>query len=227
MTLLLLLSLLVFAQEYDDWAMLQKARLMLLDENEIKNSIDLFNRIIASNSPDESIHAEALYWKGRALYMADFKEHAREELGQASGNYKMRSEALYFLQQSGAWERRVTSLPYRGNSWVNIEGLPSEDPSLSWLTAFDAVASRFTHVDLWLASDIFPLNVTIELVDWRNERWVWSGELRDASQPLALQVHQFRSPRGEMNYLYRNILISAEATDGRRVPVSVVDFYVR
>jgi len=227
MNILVWLSGLFFAQGYDDWALLQKARLMLLEEEEVEGSIDLLNTILASHKEDEPIHAEALYWKGRALYMVGYKEHAREELGEASRNYKMRSEALYFLQQSGAWERRVMKIPYQGNSWVNIEGKPSMIPSLLWTMAFDANASKFSSVEFWVDSEVFPINITVELVDWRNERWVWSGELRDGSQPLTLQIQQFRSPRGERNYLYRNILVSAESTDGRRIPISIVNFIVR
>ena len=227
MILLLWLSLFSFAQEYDDWALLQKARLMLLEEEEIDASIDIFNTILASHRQEEQIYAEALYWKGRALYLNGFKEHAREELEEASSNYKMRTESLYFLQQSGAWEHRVVSIPYQGNSWVNSEGIHSNNPSLLWMTAFEASASRFKEVELWISSEVFPINVVVELVDWRNERWVWNGELRDSSQPLSLQIQQFRSPRGEHNYLYRNILVSAESTDGRQIPISILDFQVR
>ena len=215
------------AQSADDWQDLQQARLWLIEDNNTSKSIDVFNRIIATYSTDDPIYVEALYWKGRALYMSGFKEHAREELSEASSNYKMRSEALYFLQQSGAWQRRVTTLPYQGNSWVNNEGVPSLDPSLAWMTAFDAKASRFREVEVWIDSDIFPVTITVELIDWRNERWIWTGEVRDSSQPLKLQVNQFRSPRGESFYRYRNILISAESLDGRRVPITIIDFNVR
>ena len=219
--ILLLLVVLGIAQEYDDWLVLQKARLMLLEDDQVKASIDLFNQVIAASSPDEAIYSEALYWKGRALYQQGFKEHAREEMIEASRNYKIRSEALYFLQQSGAWERRIEKLPYDGNSWVNVAGIPDDQPSLSWLTAFDVKASRFSEVEVWVNSEIFPINVTIELIDWRNERWVWSGVLRDSSQPLQLQVHQFRSPREDAEHLYRNMLVSAEGLDGRRIPISL------
>ena len=227
MTLLLWLSLFSFAQEYNDWARLQKARLMLLEEEKIRESIDVFNTILASHEEEEQIYAEALYWKGRALYMNGFKEHAREELEEASSNYKMRTEALYFLQQSGAWERRAMSIPHKGNNWVNIEGVYSTSPSLLWITAFDASASRFQEVELRIVSEVFPVNVIIELVDWRNERWVWNGELRDASQPLILQIQQFRSPRDETKSLYRNMLVSAESMDGRQLPIAILDFQVR
>ena len=80
MSILLLLYSVFHAQGYDDWALLQKARLMLLEQEQVEESIDLFNRIIASHNEDEPIHAEALYWKGRALYITGYKEHAREEL---------------------------------------------------------------------------------------------------------------------------------------------------
>ena len=222
-----LLVVLSFAQEYNNWFVLQKARLMLLEENQVEESIDLFNQVIAASSQEEAIYSEALYWKGRALYQQGFKEHAREEMIEASKNYKIRSEALYFLQQSGAWERRIDTLPYEGNSWVNGTGVPDDKPSLSWLTAFDVTASRFSVVEIWVVSEVFPINVTIELIDWRNERWVWSGMLRDASQPLRLQVHQFRSPREDAEYLYRNMLVSAEGLDGRRIPISLPRLRVR
>ena len=219
--ILLLLIVLGVAQEYDNWLVLQKARLMLIEDDQIDESVDLFNQVIAASSQDEAIYSEALYWKGRALYQQGFKEHAREEMMEASKNYKIRSEVLYFLQQSGAWEQRIEKIPYEGNSWVNVTGVPDEQPSLSWLTAFDVKASRFSVVEVWVLSEVFPINVTIELIDWRNERWVWSGVLRDASQPLHLQVHQFRPPREDADFLYRNMLVSAEGLDGRRIPISL------
>ena len=159
--LFLLLFSFAFAQNADDWEDLQQARLWLLDDTSIEKSIDIFNRIIATYSEDDAIYVEALYWKGRALYMVGFKEHAREELIETSNNYKMRSEALYFVQQSGAWQRRVTSIPYQGNNWVNVEGMPSPSSSLAWMIAFDAKASRFREVEVWIDADIFPINITV------------------------------------------------------------------
>ena len=63
--------------------------------------------------------------------------------------------------------------------------------------------------------------MTVEIVDWRNERWVWRDVVPDASQPISLRVGQFRSPRNEKRYWYRNILVTAESQDGRRVPITV------
>lgn len=223
----LLFALQAWAQENLGWIKLQEARLMLSTPSQWEESIDIFNEILASYPPEDPLYLESLYWKGRALYLIGYKEHSREELIEVSNNYSVRPTALYFLQQSGAWENRVTALPFSGNSLVNMEGKSSTAPSLAWYVAFDADASRFREISIIFKGDDFPLYITVELVDWRNERWVWRDEIRDSSQPLSLRVEQFRSPREEKNYQYRNLLISAETIDGRRIPIQVSELQVR
>lgn len=225
--MLFLFALQALAQENMGWIKLQEARLMLSDPSKQEESIDIFNEILASYTPEDPLYLESLYWKGRALYLIEQKEHSREELIEVSNNYSLRPTALYFLQQSGAWENRVQELPYSGNPLVNMEGKYSTAPSLAWYVAFDADASRFREVSIMFKGEDFPLYITVELVDWRNERWVWRKEVRDASQPLSLRVEQFRSPRKEKNYQYRSLLISAETIDGRRIPIQVSELQVR
>lgn len=220
-------SLQAWAQENLGWIKLQEARLMLTEPSQWEESISIFNEILAAYPPEDPLYLESLYWKGRALYLIGYQEHSREELIEVSNNYYFRPTSLYFLQQSGAWENRVKELPYVGNPLVNMEGKHSTDPSLAWHVAFDSKASRIREVSIIFQGEDFPLYVTVELVDWRNERWVWRNEVRDASQPLSLRVEQFRSPREEKNYQYRSLLISAETIDGRRIPIQVSELQVR
>ena len=221
--ILLFLVALVFAEDSNTWRQLQQARLMMMDKEQIEASIDLLNQIIAQSEPDDFIVSEAEYWKGRALYELNYHNHAFERLNVASNDYAIRSDALYFLQQSAAWKRRVKSLPYEGNPWINLDGKPSRKHSLFWVGTLDVQASSVSKISLQLDSEEFPIFVTMELVDWRNERWVWRGLVPDASQPLELRLEQFRSPRDDRQYWYRNILVTAESQDGRRVPIVVTN----
>ena len=223
----LFFALQAWAQENIGWMKLQEARLMLTDPVQREESIDVFNEILASYPPEDPIYLESLYWKGRALFLMGYKEHSREELVEVSNNYYFRTTSLYFLQQSGAWENRIKTLPFSGNPLVNMEGKHSTDASLAWYVAFDTEASLLREVSIIFQGEDFPLYVTVELVDWRNERWVWRDEVRDASQPLSLRVEQFRSPREEKNYQYRSLLISAETIDGRRIPIQVSELRVK
>ena len=225
--IILLFVLQVWAQENVDWLRLQKARLMLSEPTKWTESIDIFNELLAAYPVEDALYLESLYWKGRALSLMEYQEHSREQLIEVSNNYSMRPTALYFLQQSGAWIHRVQSIPYSGDPLVNVEGKHSSDPSLAFFAAFDANASRFHEVSISFQGNDFPLYITVELVDWRNERWVWREEVRDASQPLSLRVEQFRSPRKEKNYQYRGLLISGETIDGRRIPIQVKELQVR
>jgi len=67
----------------------------------------------------------------------------------------------------------------------------------------------------------------VEVVDWRNERWLWKEIVRDASQPVSIRMTEFRSPRTEKRYWYRNIIVTAESEDGRRVPITVSNTQIR
>ena len=223
----LLLTALVFAEDSNTWRQLQQARLMMMDSTQLDASIDLLNQIIAQSEPDDFIVAEAEYWKGRALYELGYEEHAFERLNVASNDYAIRSDALYFLQQSASWKRRVKRLPYQGNPWINLDGKPSGQSSLFWVATLDVQASNLSKISIQLDSEEFPIFVTVELVDWRNERWVWRGLVPDASQPLDIRLEQFRSPRSETQYWYRNVLVTAESQDGRRVPIIVNQTEIR
>ena len=214
---------LCWAEDSQLWLQLQQARLMMMDESQIKGSVDILNTIIAQSEPDDFIVSEAEYWKGRALYDMGFFDHAVERLTVASNDYEIRGDALYFLQQSSAWERRVKELPYKGMPWVNLDGRYSRQSSLLWVCSMDASAGRFSSISLSLDSSEFPLYLTVELVDWRNERWVWRDIIPDASQPINIRLEQFRSPRDEPRYWYRNILVTAESEDGRRIPITLFD----
>ena len=75
-----------------------------------------------------------------------------------------------------------------------------------------------SFVTMEMNSQEFPLYITVELVDWRNERWVW----RERCTRRVAACHsegecEFRSPRNEK--LDRNVLVTAESQDGRRVPI--------
>lgn len=216
-----------FAEDAQLWFQLQQARYLMMEADEIETSIDILNGIIAQSEPDDFIVAQAEYWKGRALYELGFTEHAQERLVVASNDYELRSDSLYFLEHSAAWSKRVGRLPYRGNPWVNLDGKPSSNSSLLWVCALDTKAAQMSFVTLTVNSPEFPLYVTVELVDWRNERWVWRELIPDASQPLTLRVSEFRSPRSEKRYWYRNILVTAESEDGRRVPITVSKTEIR
>ena len=93
--------------------------------------------------------------------------------------------------------------------------------SLLWLCSLDSKAAQMSSLTMDIESSEFPLYVTVELVDWRNERWVWREMIPDSSQPISIRIEEFRSPRTERRYWYRNILVTAESADGRRVPVVV------
>jgi hypothetical protein len=225
--IILLFALQAWAQENLDWLRLQEARLMLSEPMEQEESIDIFNEILAAYPVEDPLYLESLYWKGRALSLMDYHEHSRDKLIEVSDNYSMRPIALYFLQQSGAWKERIQKIPYSGNPLVNVEGKHSLERSLALFAAFDANASHFQEVSISFQGDDFPLYITVELVDWRNERWVWREEVRDASQPLSLRVEQFRSPREEKNCQYRGLLISGETIEGRRIPIQVKELQVK
>lgn len=210
-----------FGEDAQLWFQLQQARYLMIDAEEVDTSIEILNGIIAQSEPDDFIVAQAEYWKGRALYELGFVEHAEERLTVASNDYELRGSALYFLEHSAAWEKRVTKLPFQGNPWVNLDGKSSSKSSLLWVSALDAKAAQMSEITMKVDSQEFPLYVTVELVDWRNERWVWRDVVPDASQPVSLRVGQFRSPRTEKRYWYRNILVSAESEDGRRIPITV------
>ena len=216
-----------FAQDTQYWLQLQQARLLLMEEDQIQSSIDLLNEIIASNVSDENLVAEALYWKGRALYLQGYLDHSNEKLIEASNNYNIRSSALYFLQQSAAYENRIQKIPFSGNPWVNMDGKQSVNQSLMWVCSFDAQAASFHKISMNLEGSEFPLYLTVELVDWRNERWVWRDIVLDSSQPLSLRLEQFRSPRDETKYLYRNMMVTAESEDGRRIPFTLMNLEVQ
>ena len=218
-----LLMLLAWADDSKLWAQLQQARLMMMNEEQLEASVDILNQIIAQSEPDDFIVSEAEYWKGRVLYDLGYQDHAFERLNVASNDYAIRSDALYFLQQSAAWTRRVRRLPYQGNPWINLDGKPSGQSSLFWVSTLDVPASNLSQISIQIDSEEFPMFVTIELVDWRNERWVWRGLVPDASQPLEVRLEQFRSPRKERQYWYRNILVTAESEDGRRVPITLTN----
>jgi len=225
--ILWLLMLVAWSQGSQYWLQLQQARLLLMDESQVNQSIDLLNSIIAQNQQDSDLLAEALYWKGHALYLQGFQDHSNEKLIEASNNYNMRSSALYFLQQSTAYEQRIQKIPYEGNPWVNIDGKSSESDSLMWIATFDAQAGSFRQVSMNLEGREFPIYLTVELVDWRNERWIWRDIIQDTSQPLVLRLSQFRTPRDENKYLYRNMMVTAESEDGRRVPFTIVNLEVQ
>ena len=214
-----------FAQDTQYWFQLQQARLLLMEE-QTEASIDILNEIIATNVSDDNLIAEALYWKGRALYLQGYVDHSNEKLIEASNNYNLRSTSLYFLQQSAAYENRIENIPYSGNPWVNMDGKQSTEQSLMWVCSFDVNAASFKRLNMSLNGSEFPLYLTVELVDWRNERWVWRDVVVDSSQPLSLRLEQFRSPRDERKYLYRNIIVTAESEDGRRIPFSVTNLEV-
>ena len=218
---------LCWAEDSKQWLKLQQARLMMMDSEQIKGSVDLLNTIIAQSEPDDFIVSEAEYWKGRALYEMGFVDHAVERMTVASNDYEIRGDALYFLQQSKAWELRVQQLPYSGTPWVNLDGRYSRQSSLLWVCAIDASAGRFSNIALTIESAEFPLYLTVELVDWRNERWVWRDVVPDSSQPVSIRLEQFRSPRDEDRYWYRNILVTAESEDGRRVPITLMETELR
>ena len=156
-----------------------------------------------------------------ALYDLGFSEHAEERLTVASNDYELRASALYFLEHSAAWEKRVSALPYRGNPWINLDGKSGSASSLLWVCALDTRAAQMSVLTMEIDSLEFPLYITVELVDWRNERWVWRDVVPDASQPVSLRIGQFRSPRSEKRYWYRNVLVTAESQDGRRIPITV------
>lgn len=225
-TLLLLLSL-AWAEDAQLWFQLQQARYLMMDEAELDTSIEILNGIIAQSEPDDFIVAQAEYWKGRALYEMGFIDHANERLVEASNDYEWRNPSLYFLEHSAAWSKRVFTLPYSGNPWVNLDGKPSKDPSLLWVCALDSKAAQPNRLTLDIDGVEFPLYVTVELIDWRNERWVWREQVPDASQPISVRVAEFRSPRSERRYWYRNILVTAESEDGRRVPITVSDTQIQ
>ncbi len=216
-----------FAEDAQLWFQLQQARYLMMDTEEIETSIEILNGIIAQSEPDDFIVAQAEYWKGRALYELGFESHAQERLVIASNDYDLRASSLYFLEHSAAWKRRVQKTPYNGNPWVNLDGKPSSNSSLMWVCALDGKASQFSNLRLDVDSSEFPLYLTVEVVDWRNERWLWKEIVRDASQPVSIRMTEFRSPRTEKRYWYRNIIVTAESEDGRRVPITVSNTQIR
>ena len=213
----------LWAQEQNSWFDLQQARLLLVSGgvDNLQQSVDILNRLIAVTENDDPIMPEILYWKGRALYQQGYVEHSREKLIESSNNYDLRNYSLYFLQQSAGWERRILSLPYTGNPWVNMDGKITNDESLLWLCSLDANITGFSKLSMDISASELPLYITVELIDWRNERWVWRDVVPDLSQPLTIRLGEFRAPREENKFMYRNILISAESEDGRRVPIVV------
>ena len=215
------------AEDAQLWYQLQQARYLMMETDELESSIDILNGIIAQSEPDDFIVAQAEYWKGRALYDLGFTEHAEERLVVASNDYDLRVSSLYFLEHSAAWEKRVKVLPYNGNPWVNLDGKSSSNYSLLWVSSLDTRAAQMSVLTMEIDSLEFPLYVTVELVDWRNERWVWRDVVPDASQPVSLRIGQFRSPRSEPRYWYRNILVTAESQDGRRIPITVSKTEIR
>lgn len=215
------------AEDAQLWFQLQQARYLMMEAEELESSIDILNGIIAQSEPDDFIVAQAEYWKGRALYDLGFSEHAKERLTVASNDYELRASSLYFLEHSAAWENRVASLPYSGNPWINLDGSSSSSSSLLWVCALDNEASQMSELTMEVDSLEFPLYMTVEIVDWRNERWVWRDVIPDSSQPVSLRVGQFRSPRSEKRYRYRNVLVTAESQDGRRVPITVSNTDIR
>jgi len=221
MTVLWMLLSTASAEDAQLWFQLQQARYLMMDTEEIDTSIEILNGIIAQSEPDDFIVAQAEYWKGRALYDLGFDDHSHERLVVASNDYDVRGSALYFLEHSAAWEQRVSQLPYDGNPWVNLDGKSSSMSSLLWLCSLDSKAAQMSSLTMDIESSEFPLYVTVELVDWRNERWVWREMIPDSSQPISIRIEEFRSPRTERRYWYRNILVTAESADGRRVPVVV------
>jgi hypothetical protein len=215
------------AEDAQLWFQLQQARYLMMDTEEIETSIEILNGIIAQSEPDDFIVAQAEYWKGRALYELGFESHAQERLVIASNDYDLRASSLYFLEHSAAWNRRVQKIPYNGNPWVNLDGKPSSNSSLMWVCALDGKASQFSNLSIDVDSSEFPLYLTVEVVDWRNERWLWKEIVRDASQPVSIRMTEFRSPRTEKRYWYRNIIVTAESEDGRRVPITVSNTQIR
>ena len=66
------------------------------------------------------------------------------------------------------------------------------ESSLLWVCAMMQVLVVFPTFSYDRHAE-FPLYITVELVDWRNERWVCRTLFR-LSQPVSIRLEQFKSP---------------------------------
>ena len=93
-----------------------------------------------------------------------FSEHAEERLTVASNDYELRNSSLY-LEHSAAWEKRVDTLPYSGNPWVNLDGKSSATSSLLWVCALDNRAAQMS--ELTMEIDKFRVSAVYDCGDCR------------------------------------------------------------
>ena len=97
----------------------------------------------------------------------------------------------------------------------------SSTSSLLWVCALDNKAAQMSELTMEVDSLEFPLYMTVEIVDWRNERWVWRDVVPDASQPLSLRLVSFVLQEMKSAIGIAIFLVTAESQDGRRVPITV------
>lgn len=204
------------------WAKLQDVRSLQVGATaqDWPSILQQYDALLLESSGEDVLRYEIMYWKSRALYESGSLIESRTLMAEAANHYRVRNQALAFLVQSGAWEHRVMSLPFEGDFLVNQEGILGPKSSLVWHGAFDLNARDLNGIELRCESQVYPLTLTVELLDWRNEAWVWRGTVKD-SEGLELTPRDFRQPRVQDQTFFRAITISAESFDGRAVSIEV------
>ena len=179
-----------------------------------------YDALLAELGREDVLKYEVMYWKARALYEAGQHAESRVLMQDAANHFQIRNQAVQFLVESGAWEKRVQKLPHSTGFLVDETGQSDVQTAQVWRGAFDVGARSLRGLELQCNSQTYPLMLTVELLDWRNEAWVWRGTIKGREQ-LALTPTDFRKPRVQDRTFFRAITISAESFDGRAVPIEI------
>ena len=204
------------------WAKLQdvRAEQAAAAEPDWDKIMAAYDALLAELGREDVLKYEVMYWKARALYEAGKHAESRVLMQDAANHFQIRNQAVQFLVESGAWENRVHKLPHSSGFLVDETGQSDSQTALVWRGAFDVGARSLRAIELQCKSQTYPLMLTVELLDWRNEAWVWRGTIKGREQ-IALTTSDFRKPRVQDKTFFRAITISAESFDGRAVPIEI------